>query len=88
MVLKPASDVALNGVGTVRIRSKVLGGVLISADGTNDATVRLTAGGDVVFYLVTKTPAFICAPILLKSETLNISCTGTGASCFIYEWES
>jgi hypothetical protein len=89
MLLNPISEGGINGTALATILSKIIGGVLISADSTNDATVTLRedgANGKVVFHLVTKTPAFVCAPIRLGSTQLYISCTGTGAKCFVYEW--
>lgn len=89
MLLNPISDGGINGVALATILSKTLGGVLISADSTNDATVVIrenSSTGKVVFHMVTKNPAFICAPIGLNATQIYISCTGTGAKCFVYEW--
>lgn len=90
MILNPASDGRLNGTGFCRIPSSVIGGVLVSADGTNDATIVISendANGKVIFSLVTKNPAFICAPMSCgMAKSVYVSCTGTGAGVFLYEW--
>jgi hypothetical protein len=59
MKLKALTDGSVTGTGTLALPTQILGGVLITADGTNDATVtvqRNNSSGLTVFELVTKTP--------------------------------
>ena len=89
MVLNPVSDGSVIGTGTLKFDSRIVGGVAITADGTNDATVTLqqnNSDGLTVFKLVTKSPIFIGAPINLGSQSGWFSVTGTGSACQFYEW--
>ena len=89
MILNPVSDGDVTGTGTLTFQSRILGGVLITADGSADATVTLqqdNSDGFTVFKLVTKSPIFIGAPINLSSQAGYYSVTGTGAACQFYEW--
>lgn len=89
MVLIPISEGMLNGVGNFFVNSRTIGGIVVTADGTNNATViikRENASGTEIFKLITKSPAFICAPIFCNTQNLYITCTGTGAGVFLYEW--
>ena len=85
-----APSASLESTGTMTIESGIIGGVLITADGTNDATItvqRNDANGKTVFDLVTKSPAFIVAPVSLESTTqAYYSVTGTGAAAQFFEW--
>jgi len=67
-----------------------MGGVLITADGTNNATVivrRENSSGKQVFDLVTKSPVFITGPLSLDgSQALYYDVTGTGAAAQFFEW--
>ena len=91
MLLKAlGTDGALTGTGTLTCESRILGGVLITADGTNNATVIVrkdNSSGDQIFDLVTKTPVFITGPITNKgSQTLYYDISGTGAAAQFFEW--
>lgn len=89
MILIPLSEGKLNGTGSLHVGSRTVGGILVTADGTNDATVvirRNTSAGTIVFHLVTKSPAFIAGPIFCNTQEIHVSCTGTGAGVFLYEW--
>lgn len=90
MLLKALGiDGALAGTGTLTCESRIMGGVLITADGTNNATVIVrkdNSSGEQVFDLVTKTPVFITGPISLKGQTLYYDVTGTGAAAQFFEW--
>ena len=89
MILIPLSEGKLNGTGSVFVKTRIIGGIVVTADGTNDATVVLrrdTSVGTIVFQLVTKSPAFVVAPIFCDTQQVYVSCTGTGAGVFLYEW--
>ena len=90
MLLRSISEGTIAGTGTLQMPAKVLGGVLITADGTNNATILLqtdNSSGAQIFELVTKSPIFITGPISNNgSQTLYYSISGTGASAQIYEW--
>jgi len=89
MILQPLSEGNLNGTGSVFVSSRIIGGVLVTADGTNNATVILrrdNSTGAIVFHLVTKSPAFLVGPIFCNTQNIHVTCTGTGAGVFIYEW--
>ena len=95
MNLTPLTNGAQTNTGTAELISSVnkggvIGGVLITADGSNDATVILrenNSTGFILFEIVTKSPLFITAPI--RSGNTNIiyySITGTNATAMLYEW--
>jgi len=90
MVLRPLTDGKISGTGTVSLNyGRLLGGVLVSTDGTNAAAVtvrKVNASGERVFDISTKTPGFFClSPIDAGAQTLYYSITGTGASAQLYE---
>ncbi len=89
MILNPVSDGSVTSTGTDTFDSQILGGVLITADGTNDATVTLqrdNSSGTTVFKVVTKSPIFVAGPINIGSTAGYFSVTGTGAAAQFYEW--
>lgn len=91
MLLKAiGDDGALAGTGTLTCESRIMGGVLITADGTNNATVivrRENSSGKQVFDLVTKSPIFITGPIgLVGTQALYYDVSGTGAAAQFFEW--
>lgn len=90
-LLQAVTDGSVTGTGTVEITSYILGGVLITADGTNDATVvlrRNDASGKQIFKVVTKSPGMFAAPISCEgATTIYYSISGTGAAGQIYRWD-
>lgn len=93
MRLRALTNGSVSGTGTVSLQSTTgsskLGGVLLTADGTNDATVVLkqdNASGTIVFKIVAKQPQMICAPIGVNSTALYYDISGTGAAAQLYEW--
>lgn len=94
MLLKALTDGSVTGTGTFAFQSSyqggLLGGVLITADGTNAATVtvqRNDSNGKTVFKLVTKTPLMIKAPISMEgAQGGYYSVSGTGAAAQFFEW--
>lgn len=92
MLLRALNDGSVTSTGTMTVTRKTLGGVLITADGANNATVIVRkddASGKQVFKLVTKSPVFIIAPIDLEgTATAYYDVTGTGAAAQFFEWLS
>lgn len=91
MLLKAiGSDGALAGSGTLICESRIMGGVLITADGTNAAIVvvrRENASGKQIFDFSTKAPLFITGPIGLEgTQALYYDVSGTGAAAQFFEW--
>ena len=89
MVLNPVTAGTISGTGTVAVQSGILGAVLLTANGTNDATVVLrkdNSSGAIVYNLVSKAPLFTAGPIRIDSQSLYYSISGTGASAQLYEW--
>ena len=89
MLLKPVSDGAVTSTGTLSFETGILGGVLISADGTNLAIVTLqenNSDGAKVFEIDTKSPIFIAGPIGIGSSVGYYNVSGTGAKVQWYEW--
>ena len=91
MLLKAlGNDGAVTSTGTFTVANGIVGGVLITADGTNNATVILRkddANGKQLFDLVTKSPTFVAAPIGMEgTRTLYYNVSGTGAAAQLFEW--
>lgn len=95
MILRPLTPGAVSGTGTLTVGSRTLGGVLISTNNTNAATVVIKtndSSGYEVFDISTLSPGFHIAPIRLEApgesatETLYYDISGTGASAQLYEW--
>ena len=89
MLLKPVSDGSVAGTGTLTFESGILGGVLITANGTNDTTVTLqrnNSSGTKVFQIVTKSPIFVAGPINIGGQAGYYAVSGVGAGCQYYEW--
>ena len=89
MVLNSVSDGSVIGTGTLTFDSRILGGVLVTADGTNDATITVqenNSDGTKVFQIVTKSPIFVAGPITIGSQAGYYSVSGTGGAAQFYEW--
>jgi hypothetical protein len=90
MLLRAITDGSVSGTGTMSVQGRILGGVLITADGTNDATVVVrqdNASGAQIFEVATKTSGLFAGPISLNgSQTAHYSVSGTGAAAQFYEW--
>jgi len=87
-ILRPITDGKVSGADTIKCSTRILGGIMISADGANDATVvvRSTdASGAKVVDVTTKNSMFIVAPFECE-ENINYNISGTGASAMLYEW--
>lgn len=69
--------------------SPILGGVMISADGTNTATVTVreeASDGPVIFDMSTKSPAFIAAPFK-ANKLCYFSVSGTNGTAQFFQWQ-
>ena len=89
MILKPITDGKVAGTGTLTLESRILGGILVSSDGTNAAVIIIRnddASGTRFFDISTKAPGLIIGPIKADSDTIYYSITGTNASAQLYEW--
>lgn len=88
--LRPLTDGSKAATtGTLSVRSRIIGAVLITADGTNAVTVflsRTDTNGSKVFELVTKTPINITMPIECDTHDVFYSVAGTGGAAQFYEW--
>ena len=92
MKLRALNNGAVTSTGTVTVPSATIGGVLVTADGTNNATISLKrddTNGKEIFDLVTKSPGFFVAPVDTEgTTTVYYSVSGTGAAAQLYEWVS
>lgn len=94
MLLRPITDGSISGTGVASCPSRIIGGVLVSADGTNAATIILRtndSSGKRFFHVVVKSPVFITGPfgaIDGNASTPNVyyDISGTNASAQLYEW--
>lgn len=88
MILKPLSH-AMSGSGTIQMNGYIFGGALITADGTNDATITIrenNSSGTILYEIVTKSPGAPIMPIKSNSKRIYYSISGTGAKAQLYEW--
>lgn len=89
MQLKAVTDGAVSGTDSIPLPNRLLGGVMISTDGTNPVTVTIRAGSDTgkrIFQATTLSPAFIAAPISAEADRIHYSVTGTNGLAQFYEW--
>ena len=88
MLLRAKTDGTVSGTGSISMASPILGGVLITADGTNNATVivrKTDSSGERIFHVVTKQPLWVGAPVE-AAGVIYYDISGTGASAQIYEY--
>jgi len=92
MILRALTNGAITAAETVAVKSGIVGGALITADGTNDATVvirRENDAGKSILHVVTKIPLWITGPFHLEdTQAAYVSVSGTGARVQVYEWVS
>lgn len=90
MLLRALFDGSISAPASAKVGSGIVGGVLITTDGTNAAVVIVRRGdsaGKQVFKISTKTPLFVKAPIGLEGTTdAYCDVSGTGAAAQFYEW--
>ena len=88
MLLKPMTDGRVSGTGTIACESRIFGGILLSTDGTNAATISVqkdNSNGDPVFEFYSVTAQMVVAPIQ-ASDTLYYSISGTNVTAQLFEW--
>lgn len=92
MILRALTNGAVDGTQTLAVKSGIVGGVLITADGTNAATVvvrRENDTGKPVIHVITKIPLWVTGPFHLEDAVAaHVSVSGTGALAQVYEWVS
>ena len=92
MLLKALTNGGVTSTGTITCESTVVGGILITTDGTNAATVILrrdTSGGKQIIDISTITTMWISGPFSMEeTDQLYYSVAGTGAAAQLYEWVS
>ena len=83
MILRPLTNGAVVGTDTLQVKSGVVGGALLTADGTNDATLivrRESDTGKAILHVVSKIPLWITGPFHLEGALLAyVSVAGAGA---------
>ncbi len=88
MALRPASDGTITGTGTLELESTTLGGVLVSTDGTNAATVIIKDednDGETIISYSGKEAVWIDGTFDCQSGIAYYSISGTGASAQIFK---
>jgi hypothetical protein len=90
MLLKAINNGSITSADTMICHSGILGGVLVTADGTNNCTVIVRkdgASGKQIFKVVTKSPGFFVAPISAEgTTTLYYDISGSGGAAQFFEW--
>ncbi len=80
----------MTGTGTLTVPSGILGAVLISADSSTAAVVKLrkdNSSGEIVYQVSTKAPLFTAGPIRIDSQALYYDVTtGSDGAIQVYEW--
>lgn len=92
MILRALTNGALTAADTVTVKSGIIGGVLITADGTNAVVVQVRrddSSGKRIIDVTTKIPLWITGPFHLEdTERAYVNVSGTGAAAQFYEWVS
>lgn len=90
MILRPLTNGAVSGTHTLTVKSTIVGGVLITTNNSDAATVvvrRESDSGLPIINISTVTTMWIGGPFGLDdTETAHVTVSGTGASAQIYEW--
>ena len=90
MILRRLTAGSITGTGTLTVESQIVGGILLTADGTNAASVTLqrdTSGGTKIIELSSTISMWISGPFgMEETETLYYAISGTGGSAQLYEW--
>jgi hypothetical protein len=92
MILRALTNGAITAADTVTVKSGIVGGVLITADGTNNAVLvvrRTDSAGKPIINVTTKIPLWVTGPFHLEdTERAYVDISGTGAAVQVYEWVS
>ena len=90
MLIRALTNGRVSGTGTLAVNSEIIGGVLITTNGSDAVTVtvqRIDSGGKTIFSVSTTVPMFAAGPMSLeKSDAAYYSVTGTGGTAQFYEW--
>ena len=88
MLMQDLTGGKVAGSGIIQCPTKIVGGVLISADTSNDVTVQIRKGGPtgaLIFDLVTRVPVFMGAPFSADSQ-IYYSVSGANGYAQIFGW--
>lgn len=90
-VLKPLTNGAVTGTGTITMSGNIFGGCILNTDGTNTGAVIVRnddASGSIIFDLSSNvsTPAYGPHRQTTGSRTIYYAISGTGADAQLYEW--
>jgi len=89
MMLRALTGEKVTGTGTLDLTRKLLGGIVLSADGTNAAAVVIrkdSSSGDIIFDLSAKQPGYYLGWPIEAADRIYYSISGTGAFAQIYEY--
>lgn len=88
MAKKSATNGAISGTGTVELNASTVGGVLVTTDGSNAATVILRdkdSNGEIIIDYSGKEAIWIDGCFYCQSGTAYYNISGTGAQAQIFE---
>ena len=89
--IKPLSSDTITGTGTITLAAgNLFGGFDLNTDGTNVGTViirNLNVSGTILVTSKSITGKTFIAPIEVASNVLYYDISGTGADCFLYEFD-
>jgi hypothetical protein len=92
MILRALTNGAITVASAVTVSTRIVGGLLITADGTNNAVLKVRrddTNGKPVIDITTKIPLWITGPIDMEgTNTAYVDISGTGAAVQVYEWVS
>ena len=90
MLIKALTNGRISGTGSLDVSSGILGGALITTNGSDAVTVtvqRVDSGGKTIFSVSTTVPMFAAGPMSLEgATTAYYSISGTGGTAQLYEW--
>lgn len=89
-VLVPLTAGQVSGTNSVNLDGNLLGGFLLTADGTNLATITLRDGdasGTILVQLSSVDSLGFTAPIRAESGVVHYVISGTGATGMLFEWK-
>ena len=90
MLIKALTNGRISGTGSLEVSSGILGGALITTNGTDAVTVtvqRVDSGGKTIVSVSTTVPMFVAGPFSLENSLIAYySVSGTGGTAQLYEW--
>jgi hypothetical protein len=87
--IKPITDGAIAGTGSIDLDGNIFGGFILNADGTNSASIEIRindSAGEVLVDANSTISEAVFAPFRATSGRIYYSISGTGASASLYEW--